>query len=79
MSTLDENATVTQQGLVDMQVCIPAAWSDRDVKAFADREYPCGTEHGWFIRKEGDAGLKGDPERSPCKTRTGFVHVMLDA
>jgi hypothetical protein len=62
-----------------MQVCIPAEWTDEQVKQFADDANLCGTEGGWMIRKEGDKALAGDPERVRCQSREGFVHLMLDA
>jgi hypothetical protein len=62
-----------------MQVCVPDAWTDEQVKEFADRENLCGTENGWFIRKAGDKALNGDHERQPCSSRDGCVHIMLDA
>lgn len=73
------SAEVTKTGALNMQVCVPADWSDEQVKAFADRENLCGTEHGWHIRKAGDPALAGDPERRLCAQREGYVHVMLDA
>lgn len=72
-------AEITRRGMLDMQVCVPADWTDEQVKEFADRENLCGTEHGWHIRKAGDETLNGDPERQPCKLRPGSVHIMLDA
>ena len=70
---------ITQANGLDIQVCIPENWTDEQVKEFAEREHPCGTENGWFIRREGDKTLAGDPERTPCESREGFVHIMLDA
>lgn len=64
---------------LDTQVCVPAEWSDEQVKAFADSENPCGTECGWRIRRQGDPALAGDPERVQCQSLAGFVHIMLDA
>ena len=72
-------AKVIRRGAIDMQVCVPSDWTDQEVKAFAEAEYPCGTRHGWAIRKEGTASLGGDPERQPCSSRKKFVHVILDA
>ena len=72
-------AEVIRSGLLDMQVCVPADWTDEGVKVFADAENPCGTEHGWHIRREGDKALNGMPERNPCTSRSGAVHIMLDA
>lgn len=74
-----EKPEVTRAGLLDMQVCVPTAWDDAAVKAFADRKNPAGTENGWQIRRAGDAALGGDPERRPCAERAGFVHIVLDA
>lgn len=72
-------AEVTRTGGLDMQVCVPTDWTDEQVKTFAERENPCGTTNGWFIRKAGDPALAGMPERNPCAQREGHVHVTLDA
>ena len=69
---------VIRRGALDMQVCVPGDWSDDKVERFAERENPSGT-NGWHIRREGDPGLSGDPERVQCMSRKGFVHIMLDA
>ena len=66
-------------GALDMHVCVPADWDDTAVKQFADRENPCGTEHGWQIRREGDRLLNGAPERVRCLRHQGRVHIVLDA
>ena len=70
---------VVYEGLLDMQVCVPADWPDERIIAFADSRYPCGTTAGWRIRRNGEPALAGAPERVPCSRRTGYVHVMLDA
>jgi hypothetical protein len=70
---------ITKFGALDMQVCVPHWWTDDQIKEFADTENVCGTEHGWQIRHLGDPKLAGRQERVPCKDRSGFVHVMLDA
>jgi hypothetical protein len=54
---------VTRRGALDMQVCVPADWTEDKIKEFANTRNPCGTENGWFIREEGDLSL----------------HLMLDA
>ena len=48
-------------------------------KVLADTHYPCGTENGWQVRKEGHSLLAGAPERVPCDYLHGHVHIMLDA
>ena len=73
------NGTVTKRGALDMQVCVPADWNDAQIKEFADQENPCGTENGWFIRKEGDKALAGCHERVTCADDANRVHIMLDA
>lgn len=70
---------VVRYGIIDMQVCVPKSYKDKEVKAFADNSNPSGTEHGWFIRKNGDLALAGAQERERCSDRLGFVHIMLDA
>ena len=72
-------AEVTKFGVLDMQVCVPKEWSDEEVLDFANTQNPCGTTNGWFIRKEGDKALGGDPERNQCAKYKGNVHIMLDA
>lgn len=71
-------ATVTRTGPLDMQVCVPADWTDEQVIAFAERENTCGTQAGWQIRTD-EKWLAGCPVRNPCRDRAGFVHVTLDA
>ena len=70
---------VTRHGIFDMQVCVPASYTNRQVKDFAESAYRCGTSNGWSIRKKGSKYLKGDLERQPCNDREGYVHIMLDA
>jgi hypothetical protein len=70
---------VTRRGGLGMQVCVPHDWSDRQIVDFAELQNPCGTEHGWSIRRAGDPFLAGAPERQVCRGRPGFIHVMLDA
>ncbi|MDD5207020.1 MAG: hypothetical protein PHS17_16465 [Desulfobacterales bacterium] len=72
-------AEVTRRTALCMQVCVPEKWNDEQVVDFANRENPCGTTHGWQIRREGDRLLVGDKERVQCSERVGFVHIMLDA
>lgn len=72
-------AEVTKTGFLDMQVCVPRDWDDKQVKEFADRANDCGTTNGWGVRKQGHELLSGKDERVPCSDRKGFVHVMLDA
>ena len=73
------SAQITYRGALDAQACVPDDWTDEQVKTFADADTPCGTEHGWHIRREGDRALNGDPERVACASREGHVHIMLDA
>jgi len=70
---------VTREGLLDMQVCVPEDWSDKQVEDFANKEIFCGTRSGWRIRKEGSEFLEGTSERNPCSERKGCVHITLDA
>lgn len=70
---------VVRSGILDMQVCVPKVWSDEQVVEFLESEYPCGTENGWTIRREGSELLAGGPERAQCCDKPKFVHVVLDA
>lgn len=69
---------VTKRGIVDCQVCVPADFTDEQVKDFANFANPSGLTHGWAIRKQGSEWLAGDNERVPCDARAGCVHIMLD-
>lgn len=70
---------VSKIGVLDMQVCVPQDWTNKQAIAFAESLNPCGTSTGWQVRKAGDPLLDGSPERMPCKKRKGCVHIMLDA
>lgn len=72
------SAEVTRAGALDMQVCVPGDWTDVQVVGFAEKDNPCGTTHGWCIRKEGEELLQNQPERNPCAQCEGYVHIMLD-
>lgn len=70
---------VIRENLLDMQVCVPGDWSDKQVEDFANKERFCGTTSGWRVRKEGNERLGGYPERNPCSNGNGYVHVTLEA
>lgn len=70
---------VTYIGVLDMQVCIPKTWKNKEVVKFANTQNLCGTSNGWVIRKKGDEFFGGCDERVACSERKGFVHIMLDA
>lgn len=72
-------ATLLRSGALDCQVCVPREWTDEQVRSFAEREFPCGTENGWFIRRQGDPSLAGCDERVTCSQDMAMVHIMLDA
>lgn len=71
--------SVVRFGIFDMQVCVPKEWTDEHVRAFAEGQYPCGTQNGWHIRREGDKALAGCAERVVCADDAAHVHIMLDA
>ena len=73
------SAEVTHTGVFDMQICVPKDWTDEEAEKFANQENPCGTSHGWCVRRDGDAALAGADERVVCEDRKDFVHIMLDA
>lgn len=72
-------AEVTRRGAFDMQVCVPSDWTDDQAIEFAEKSNRCGTENGWFVRKDGNPRLNSAPERVPCAQRAGHVHIMLEA
>ncbi len=80
MVTLNiEKPEVTVRKALHIQVCVPDDWSDEEVISFANTEAICGTENGWFIRREGDKALDGSPERVECEKKPGYIHIILDA
>jgi hypothetical protein len=74
-----DGPVVSRAGIFDLQVCVPAEWTDAQALAFAEASSPCGTSHGWQQRKAGSDLLRGDPERRKCEERAGYVHIMFDA
>ena len=70
---------IIRSGMLDMQVCVPSEWTDKQVIEFAGRMNFCGTINRWQIRKKGDKLLGGDNERVKCEEKDGYVHIMLDA
>ena len=68
----------TRRALTSLQVCVPQDYTDEQVIEFANADNPTGLDRGWAIRREGDPLLVGDPERMPCESRAGCVHIMLD-
>jgi len=74
----DPKPEISRAGALYVQVCVPAAYTDDEITAFANANHPCGTTNGWVIRKQDDPALAGAPERMPCTGREGCVHVMLD-
>lgn len=60
---------VTIAKALSVQVCVPADWTDEQVKEFAENEYPCGTANGWRPRAD----------RVSCGDGGGMVHVLLMA
>lgn len=70
---------LTRTGILDCQVCVPEEATDAEIIGFAERVLPSGTISGWKVRREGDPLLNDDPERTPCGSRPGCVHVVLDA
>ena len=70
---------VARAGFLDMQVCVPRGYTNEQVIMFAEHEYPCGTEHGWHIREQGNKALGGCNERVQCHDHPENVHIVLDA
>jgi len=74
-------AMVTKSGILSMQICVPAAWTDDEAERYANTHNPAGTTNGWRMRKQGDERLAGADARVPCggaDARPGCVHIMLD-
>ena len=70
---------IVRYGMLDMQVCVPKEWTDKEVLKFAEQENLCGTTAGWEIRKRGNKYLGGCDERTQCCDHEENVHIMLDA
>lgn len=72
------NATVTKQGVLSMQVCVPKGWTPDQIEAFANKENPSGTALGWKMRQDGDEALNGAKARVQCAAEPENEHAMLD-
>jgi hypothetical protein len=72
------SATVTNVSIFDMQVCVPADWTDAQVEEFANSQNPAGTELGWRIRGPESPYQQGAPVRVQCAIGGGNVHIMLE-
>lgn len=70
-------AKVIQCSELSIKVRVPAFWFDKRVIEFVNHKNPCGTKHGWIIRRTGDPALHGDPERKSCKEYVGMVYIIL--
>ncbi len=68
---------IVRAGLLTIQCCVPKEYTDQQIIEFAERHNPCGTQHGWSVRKEGNCF--NSPERVECTKHKENVHVLLDA
>lgn len=72
------SAVVTKLSICDMQVCVPADWTDEQVVEFANTQNPTGIELSWTIRGPESPYQQGAPVRVPCAERPEYVHIMLE-
>lgn len=77
MSAVNRGPMVTRRGLCDLQVCVPANWSDAQVEEFANSDTPTGLESHWRLRAADDKYQRGAPIRVQCAECVGNVHIML--
>lgn len=68
---------VVRSGLVVMQVCVPADFTDEQVETFANDDTPTGISSHWRVAKQGHDVLAGSDERVACEQRSGCVHLVL--
>lgn len=71
-------AEVTNVSIFDMQVCVPADWTDEQVEEFANRENLAGTTNGWKMRPADSPYQAGAPVRVQCSQNADNVHIMLE-
>lgn len=69
--TSDIAAEVIKWSLCDIQVCVPAEFTDEQIEAFANDDHPTGIDSKWKMRQT------KDPMRVQCQERSGHVHVVL--
>jgi hypothetical protein len=65
---------VVRFSLLNIQVCVPADYTDEQVEEFANRNHPTGIDSPWKITEQ----LGDDPTRNPCSEREGMVHIVLE-
>ncbi len=70
-----EDPEIVRIGIFDMQVCVPANWTDEQIEQFANAEEP---ELTWTMLPADSKYLAGDPQRNPCAERKNYVHVRLE-
>jgi hypothetical protein len=63
----------------DLQLCVPAEWTDEQVREYANHAELCGTVNGWQIMREGNKLLNGNPERIECENLAAHVHIRVEA
>lgn len=68
---------VTRVGVFDMQVCVPAEYTDEQAETFANADHPAGTTRGWRMRAADDPAQNGAPIRVKCTQHSENVHIML--
>lgn len=75
----EQKPEVARAGLLSMQVCVPARYTDDEAEAFANSANPTGSDTlRWTMRHNGDESLAGCDERVKCEQRCGCVHIMFD-
>lgn len=68
---------VTRCALCHMQVCVPETWTNAQIERYANGERPTGIESRWKVTRVANKAGTLDPERVPCESRKGFIHVVL--
>lgn len=71
------NAQVTRRGFLDLQVCVPKEWTDKQAEDFANDDSPTGIESRWALRDADCPAQAGAPIRVQCEQCAENVHIIM--
>lgn len=75
---VEGEAAITNQGIMDLQICVPKTFTDDEATAKANELAPTGIESRWTMKHNGHEDLRGCDERVQCSEFKSHVHIMLE-
>lgn len=65
---------VTRHGILNLQVCVPKEYTDKQAEEFANNANPTGVSSRWEIMPESEME---DLQRVQCEDHPENVHILL--